>query len=330
MTTAEGTILTVVLLLLVIKFCQLSVYPYLKPALKSISYGMAYPLGVLLLTIFSWYLGIAGLPVQLALLPFVVLFGFAAWKKQYQRAELKSGIPFDIVFLAGFFFLLAVRFANPGIIPSGEKFMDAAFLGSIMNLPQVTPADPWFGGAALSVYYYLGHWMFGVLGLLALGESTVVFNLMLPAVFGLAAVAAYSIGRLMLTRRLSWLPLLVLVLPNIALFVNFALGKGLLTSWWDSTRVIGEGATINEYPLFSFLWGDPHAHVLGCFNQLVFICLLLVMLTQWKSLASYGKYLLAVLLALSLGTMPAMNSWDVMVYAALYLGIAFLVWRREE
>lgn len=330
MATVEGQILTVILLLLVIKFCQLSVYPYLKPALKSISYGLAYPVGILLLTLFSWYLGIMGLPVQFALLPFAGLAGFAVWKKQYSFAELKEHAVFDIVFLAGFFFLLAVRFTYPGIIPTGEKFMDAAFLGSVMNNPVVTPADPWFGGAALSIYYYLGHWMMGVLGILALGESTVVFNLMLPVVCGLAAVAAYSIGRLMLRRGLAWLPLLVLVLPDIALFVNFALGKGLLSSWWDSTRVIGEGATINEYPLFSFLWGDPHAHVLGCFNQLVFLCLLLVMLTQWKNLERYGKYLLAALLALSLGTMPAMNSWDVIIYAALYLGIAFLVWRREE
>ncbi len=330
MATVEGQIITVILLLLAIKFCQLSIYPYLKPALKDVAYGMGYPAGILLLIFFSWYLGIIHIPVQLALIPFGVLFIFALWKKQYSRAAIKEHIVFDVVFLAGFFFMLIVRFSNPGIIVSGEKFMDAAFLSGIMNNPVVTPADPWFGGAALSVYYYLGHWMMGVLGIIALGESTVVFNLMLPVVFGLAATAAYSIGRLILKRRYAWIPLLVLILPNIALIINFISGKNLMGAWWDSTRVIGAGTTINEYPLFSFLWGDPHAHVLGCFNQLFFICLLLVMLTRWRELETYGKYLLAVLMALSLGTMPAMNSWDVMIYAVLYLAIAFIVWIKEE
>ncbi|MCQ2356993.1 MAG: DUF2298 domain-containing protein, partial [Methanocorpusculum sp.] len=42
--------------------------------------------------------------------------------------------------------------------------------------------------------------------------------------------------------------------------------------------------TINEYPLFSFLRGDSHAHVLVCFNQLFFLCLMAVMLARWKLL----------------------------------------------
>ncbi|MCQ2376983.1 MAG: DUF2298 domain-containing protein, partial [Methanocorpusculum sp.] len=321
---AELQALTVLLLLVIVKFCQLAVYPYLRPALPKIYYGLAYPVSILLLTLISWYLGLLHLPVQLSLIPFAVLLGFALWKKQITFSEMRENAVFDVIFLAGFVLLLAVRFAYPGIILSGEKFMDAAFLGSIMNNPSVIPADPWSGGAPLTVYYYLGHWMCGILGILSFGSAAVVFNLMLPLVFGLAAVSAYSIGACLFDRRRAWIPAIVLLIPNIALFVRRALGEGITTAFWNSTRVIGSipSETINEYPLFSFIFGDPHAHVLGCFNQLLFICLLTVLLVKWRELPVYGKYLLAVLMSLSLGTMPAMNAWDVLIYAPLYLAAA--------
>ena len=73
MISIESQILTVILWSIVIKFCQITVYPYLRPALGKISYGLAYPIGILLLTIGSWYLGLADLPVQLILIFFAVL-----------------------------------------------------------------------------------------------------------------------------------------------------------------------------------------------------------------------------------------------------------------
>ena len=327
MISIESQILTVILWLTVIKFCQITLYPYLRPALGKISYGLAYPVGILLLTIVSWYLGLAGFPVQLVLILFAVLGGVALYRKQYTKDDLRAQIQWDIVFLSAFALLLIVRWFTPGIIPSGEKFMDAAFLGSIMLNPTVIPFDPWFAGETLNIYYYLGHWMMGVLGILAMGTSSVVFNLMLPTVFALAAVSAYAIGVLLLKRH-QWIPMLVLIIPNAALIWHALTGKGVIEAWWASTRVIGEGTTINEYPLFSFLWGDPHAHLLACFNQLLFICLLAVMITRWQSLKGWGKYLLIGLIALSLGTMPAMNSWDVIIYAGVYVIVAFMVWWR--
>lgn len=323
MTPIETQILTVILWLFVIKFCQITIYPYLKSALGNLSYGLSYPLGILTLTCISWYLGLSHLPVQFSLVPFGALGVYALYKKLYDKNEIKSNLNWDTVFLVAFILMLIVRVYSPGIIPSGEKFMDAAFLGSIMNVPMVTPMDPWFAGENLSIYYYLGHWMMGVLGILSGGVHTVIFNLMLPTVFGLAAVSAYAIGCLVLPKH-KWIPILVLILPNAALLYHMLI-SGLNTGvWWASTRVIEN--TINEYPLFSFLWGDPHAHVLGCFNQLVFICLLSIMLLKWNCLAKKGKYLLLILLSLSLGTMPAVNSWDVMIYAGVYLAIAFVVW----
>lgn len=326
MVPPEMQILTVILWLIVLKFCQMTVYPYLKPAVGTLAYGLAYPFSVLVLTLISWYLGFAGIPVQLVLVPFAVAGVCAVWKKLYDLSEIRQSLRWDLVFFGAFALMLISRIYTPGIVPSGEKFMDAAFLGSIMLNPTVTPIDPWYAGGDLSIYYYLGHWMCGMLGVLTGGVPTVVFNLMLPTVFALAAVSAYAIGVLILKRH-QWIPMLVLILPNAALIWHLFTGGGAVGIWWASTRVIEN--TINEYPLFSFLWGDPHAHLLGSFNQLFFLALLAMMLVKWKVLTKTGRYLLAVMLALSLGTMPAMNSWDVMVYAVVYLVVALLLWLHE-
>ena len=54
------------------------------------------------------------------------------------------------------------------------------------------------------------------------------------------------------------------------------------------------------------------------------------MMTRWQYLKGWRKYILAGLLSLSLGTMPAMNSWDVLIYAGVYLVVAFMVWWRFD
>lgn len=213
MVPPEVQILTVILWLIVLKFCQMTVYPYLKPTVGTLAYGLAYPFSVLVLTFISWYLGFSGLPVQLSLVPFVVAGVGAVWKKLYDISEIRRSLRWDLVFFGAFALMLIAHIYTPGIVPSGEKFMDAAFLGSIMLNPTVTPLDPWYAGGDLSIYYYFGHWMYGVLGVLTGGVPTVVFNLMLPTVFALAAVSAYAIGVLIL-RRHQWIPMLVLILPN--------------------------------------------------------------------------------------------------------------------
>ena len=65
----------------------------------------------------------------------------------------------------------------------------------------------------MNVYYYLGYWIFGCLGIVSGVPSTVVFNLALPTVLGIAAVTLYAIGTLLLD-RFRWLPLLDLFPPE--------------------------------------------------------------------------------------------------------------------
>jgi YYY domain-containing protein len=208
--------------------------------------------------------------------------------------------------------------------------MDHAFIASIMRSPVVPPADPWFAGGTLNIYYYGGYWMAGVLGILAGVPSSVVFNLALPTIFALAAVNLYAIGDLLLP-RFRWFPLLTLVLVNPAFLQDLVLGAPSSGILWDSTRVITD--TINEYTLFSFLWGDVHPHVLDIANQVFLLLLLAIALTTWFGLGRHGQAALALLAALSLGSMPVVNTWDVLVYAPLLVITGLLLlwdgWRRE-
>jgi YYY domain-containing protein len=325
----EYQVLSVLAWLVLLRFLQLSLYPLLAVPLGKFAYPASFSGSVLAFSVLSWYLGLLRLPVALAVLPFLGLLGWAALTDRYRWKDLKPQLRWDLVFFAAFLALLFVRLGNPDIW-GAEKFMDHAFIASIMRSPVVPPVDPWYAGGVLNVYYYGGYWLMGVLGILTGVPSPVVFNLALPTVFALAAVNLYAIGDLLL-ERFRWLPLLTLVLVNPAFLSDLVSGGGLSGILWDSTRVITN--TINEYTLFSFLWGDVHPHVLGIFNQCFLLLLLALALKCWYRLSFPGRIALAALAAVSLGSMPVTNTWDVLVYAPLLVIVALLVlwdgWRRE-
>jgi YYY domain-containing protein len=287
---------------------------------------VAFTASLLIFTFCSWYCGLFHIPVQLALIPFIILVVFHAYRREYALAGLRQEWRWVLVFLVFFLLMLDVRFVNP-TISYAEKFMDHAFLASVMRAPIVPPLDPWFAGGTLNVYYYLGYWIFGCLGIVSGVPSNVAFNLALPTVLGVSAVTLYAVGTLLLT-RFRWLPLLVFFIPNPSFFYLVFQGNGLNSIIWDSTRTITN--TINEYPLFSFIWGDLHAHVISIFNQIFLLFILIFVYKRWETLDTRGRWCACIFAALSLGSMPLINTWDVLIYAPITLLFAFLVaWRNR-
>ncbi|HVP96659.1 DUF2298 domain-containing protein [Methanoregula sp.] len=310
--------------LLVVTVLQLALYPALKKYLQQYAFPASFAASLLLFTLLTWYCGLAHLPVQLGLIPFVLLLGYHIYRREYTWSELKKEWHWELIFLIFFFLMLTVRFVNP-TISYAEKFMDHAFLASVMHSPVVPPLDPWFAGGTMDVYYYLGYWIFGCLGIVSGVPSNVAFNLSLPTVLGIAAVTVYAIGTLLLD-RFRWIPLLLFFLPNPSFFSQLITGSSLSSALWNSTRTITN--TINEYPLFSFTWGDLHAHVISIFNQVLLIFLLIYLYKFWDSLESRGRWLICGLAALSLGSMPLINTWDVLIYAPItVLVAALIIWR---
>jgi uncharacterized membrane protein len=179
----------------------------------------------------------------------------------------------------------------------------------------------------LNVYYYLGYWIFGALGLVTGTASPVVFNLALPTVLANAAVAMFALAHI-LCNRLRWLPLLTFLVVNPSFVWQIIQGKGIGSVLWDSTRTIPNA--INEYPLFSFVWGDLHAHVISIFNQVLLLFLLVYSLKFWETAGKKERLVLVLLTALSLGSVPLINAWDVILYAPLTIFIGYLIWYKSR
>lgn len=329
--TPEQQVIAVLSWLVALTLLQLAVYPSLKKTFGSFAFPVAFPASLLIFTLVSWYCGLARIPVQAALLPFLGLASWHLYHRAYRIDELKSEWHWEALFLVCFFLMLDIRFVNP-TISYAEKFMDHGFLASVIRNPVVPPLDPWFAGGYLNVYYYLGYWMLGCLAIVSGVPSTIAFNLSLPTVFALSAISLYAIGTLLLD-RFRWLPLIVLILPNPALIYQLITGTAVNPAYdsslsWLGTRTITN--TINEYPLFSFVWGDVHAHVVSIFNQIFLIFLLLFVYRRWETLDRTAKGITMALIAISLGSMPLINTWDVLIYAPIVLVVGLLILLRNR
>ncbi|MBQ4512672.1 MAG: hypothetical protein II969_06745 [Anaerolineaceae bacterium] len=97
----------------------------------------------------------------------------------------------ELVFLLAFLLIITIRLGGPEVSGT-EKPMEMMFINSILKSETFPPNDGWLSGYSIS-YYYFGYIMSAVLVMLSGVLPSVGFNLMLAAVFGLAAESAYGI-----------------------------------------------------------------------------------------------------------------------------------------
>ncbi len=310
--------------LVLIIFLHLSLLPLFRRYPGRVAVPLAFSISLLTYTLLSYWAVLVHLPVQVALLPFLVVSIYhivSSGNRSVSRAltciktHFSQEWRYYALFFAVFLAMLALRVFSPDI-SSAEKFMDHGFIASMMRMTVIPPLDPWFAGGDLSVYYYLGHWMIACLGLTAGIQSPQLFTLALPTIAALVAVNLYGIGSLLLSRfRLLLVLLFFLINPA---FVQLSIaGREWGSLLWDSTRVID--GTINEYPLFSFIFGDVHAHVLGIFPQTTLLLLITLAITCWKEIHPLSRLVLILASGLALGTIPPTNTWDILVQAPLVL-----------
>jgi len=115
--------------------------------------------------------------------------------------------------------------------------------------------------------------------------------------------------------------------------------------WWRASRVIMDydltgrwmGDIINEFPFFSYLLGDLHPHVLAMpFNLLAIAVALNIFLGGWRGKIDlfFGQLRISktgfFIIALVLGGLAFLNTWDILLGAALIVFSYALAQVRES
>ena len=324
-------------------------------------YAIAKAIGLLLTTYFVWLLGLAGrstpffvgFSMRGILMAEIVLLILALAGAGRRLADMLAFVrqrwaligAYEAIFLAAFTAMLALRAAVPQITyvindSAAEKFTDFAVLNGLLMSPGFPPRDPWVSGEPLN-YYYFGHLMWAVLIRLTSYAPEVGFNLALATVFALVCVQSASLG-FNATGRLRWglLAMFLVALSSnldgtlqaLQVAVEWLDGSHRASPWyaaynyWRPSRAIEN--TINEFPAFSFILGDLHAHL----SSLVLLLAALVLMLQvWRHARGEASLLRfewngfgeLFLLAVLIGAMSAANSWDVITVSAV---LAAVLW----
>ena len=215
-----------------------------------------------------------------------------------------------------------------------EKPMDMAFLNAANRADSFPPADPWLAGSDLN-YYYLGHLAMGVLVKLAAVAPDHGYNLAVATLFALAAAAVFTLGgtlwgaargpRGAVGAGLAAVGL-VLVAGNLEGARRLIADGGPLREydWFAASRVVED--TITEFPWFSFLLADLHAHVLALPFTLLALAFALQVVLAGPRLAGRRRAALeAGGAGLAIGFLYAVNSWSYPVMAGL-MTLAVAAW----
>lgn len=248
-------------------------------------------------------------------------------------------IVFVVTFALGAFFA-----ASAPDVWNTEKPMDMAFITAINASDSFPPHDPWMSGETLN-YYYLGHvifaWPIQLLGL----RPDAGYLLSWGALLALTCTAVYAFcGTLWAAAReslgeraprggpvLAGLvgAALVAILGNLAGVRSWIRAEDPPTdyAWFDPSRVIPD--TINEFPSFSFILGDLHAHVIALpFTVLAIAFAMQVALRGPRGDALWRSVAEALAAALAIGSLYAINSWSYPVAAGL-LAASLVIWLRS-
>lgn len=178
-----------------------------------------------------------------------------------------------------------------------EQPMDLMLIAAADVSPQAPPEDPWLAAHPVS-YYYLGHWLLATLGRLAGQPVDVTYTLGQATWLALLVVGCGSVARslALLDGRSpraalaagALAPVVVVLAANpqgtLDLLQHAGLDLRALASgraahnfgapegnwWWRASRTLADVApdgthleVIDEFPAFSYVLGDDHAHVLA-------------------------------------------------------------------
>ncbi len=274
----------------------------LHPRQATVGAPAGLALSLLLVGVSSYWIGqfVFG-PVAIAGgLVVLALCSVAAYRRVDRLPTARSLAGPLIVFTVAFLVMVLIRAVDPAIHPSGgEKFLDYSLLRSVTRATQLPPQDVWFAGETVR-YYYGGHLLSAIITLLTGTDPRFGYNLSLAAWYGALVMGVYGLARLLAKRadrsgqragiagallvgaasnlQPAVRTVLWLVPDSIATALARTLSvpiEGLAQSpesfsYWNASRVIRTVSTDpesvripTEFPFFSFLNGDLHAHMIS-------------------------------------------------------------------
>jgi YYY domain-containing protein len=302
-----------------------------------------------------------GLAAGLAGVAAILLASAAVWSEV--DLDHRRFIEAGLVFAAAFLLMVWVRSVTPAAAPLpvaiGEKMLDFGLLQSLLRTPQLPPEDMWFAGRPVR-YHYGGHMLTAVLATLAGTAGRFAYNLALAGFYATLVVAAYGLAGSIaapyeISRRSAALfgaffvglagnlktPVRVLLwlLPEgTATGLAGALGyEAAVVRWrpsefyyFDASRVFQIDPTdpnsfmaATEFPLFAWLNGDLHAHMM---SQPFMLLAAALLLAYWRAARQPRRQLLILFGAIPplVGFIAVLNIWSFPTALGLVvLGVAF-------
>ncbi|HKG24721.1 MAG TPA: DUF2298 domain-containing protein, partial [Thermomicrobiales bacterium] len=280
-----------------------------------------------------------------------LIFRRGAMRVRPSSRQRRTALVGEGVFWLVFAVFLLFRWINPDSwhpLWGGEKPMEFAHINAILRSAHFPPYDPWFADGYINYYYYglyLVAFCFKLTGI----PTEIAFNLAQPTMiallasagFGVAATLARGVARRRSTGIAGGLAgaLLLVGIGNLEAIAQVArvFSDRFVPSFgltWGASRVIP--FTINEFPYFTGLYADLHAHVVALPMTVLVIGLCLAIARDTRSVAlalsesslrGQARSLIGirlVLLALTLGALFPTDAWDVPVYAALAVVSIFM------
>lgn len=237
-----------------------------------------------------------------------------------------------------------------------EKFMDYGFMEAMMRSTTLPAKDLWYSEGTIN-YYYGGQYFAVFLTKLSGSKVEITYNLMRTFVAAFAFALPFSLVYQMmkdhmgslLTGKKRCVPVASGILAGLSVsiagnmhyviyskilpWIQKLQGKEVDSYWFpDATRYIGydpdvPDKTIHEFPCYSFVLGDLHAHVVNVMFVLFLVGLLYAWMRKirmkeaviekldtkqfWKRHLLMPHILLAAIL---IGMFRFTNFWDFIIY----------------
>ncbi|MEX1022150.1 MAG: DUF2298 domain-containing protein, partial [Dehalococcoidia bacterium] len=290
--------------------------------------------------------------------------GSIAWRRPDLLRDLlarwRGLLAGEAAFFAVFAVVLFARAQAPDAWAT-EKPADLMFLTAVHHASEFPPADPWLSGERLS-YYVLGQVQVDHVARIAGVAPGAAFNLATATATAAAALAAMGVAADLVRLGGRRRPSSALVAAGVAgaglllaaplagvvqvLAANGLGGAGVWGAlgiegvpvaagatggvpdgfwwWWPTSRVIPGG--LNEYPAFTVLLGDPHAHLLALPLALVALALA-AQVFEGVTPLTWRRWLRGPdTLLLTAGVFAALvmtSAWDVITFGAIWAGAAW-------